>query len=186
MVDFLNREEALLVVVDVQERLVTAIHPDLYPASLRNMQVAIEAAGTLGVPIILTEQYPKGLGRTVPEIGVALEGKDVRRIEKTSFSCARDEGFLGAFAGTGRRQAVLVGMEAHVCVYQTAVDLLRAGHSVFVLDDAVCSRTVRNYESGLAAMRQAGCVVYSTESGVFQLLKAAGTPEFKKIASLLK
>jgi nicotinamidase-related amidase len=186
MVDFLKREDAFLAVVDVQERLVPAIHKDLLPVSLKNMQLAIEAAGTLGLPILVTEQYPKGLGRTIPDILQALEGKEYRLFDKVTFSCARDEAFLEAVASLNRRQAVMVGMETHVCVYQTSVDLARAGYSVFVLDDAVSSRYLHNYRSGLQALRDAGCTVFSTESAIFELLNVAATPEFKKIASLLK
>jgi nicotinamidase-related amidase len=139
-----------------------------------------------GPPIILTEQYPKGLGRTVPDVLQALEGKTYERIEKVAFSCARDEAFLSAIAKTVRRQVVLIGMEAHVCVYQTSVDLVNAGYEVFVLDDAVSSRFLHNYQSGIAALRDAGAVVVSTETAVFQMMKVAGTPEFKKISSLLR
>jgi nicotinamidase-related amidase len=186
MTDFLNREEAVLLVVDVQERLVPAIHKDLYPRALRNMQIAIEAAGTLGIPILLTEQYPKGLGRTVPEVMGALDGKEYRLVEKMTFSCARDEGFLSAVSELNRRQLILVGMETHVCVYLTSVDLRRAGYSLFILDDAVSSRFLHNYQSGLQALRDAGCTVISTETAMFELLKVAATPEFKKISSLIK
>lgn len=186
MVDFLNREDALLLVVDVQERLVPAIHKELYPNTLRNMQIMIEAAGTLGLPILLTEQYPKGLGSTVSEVLRPLEGKKFQRIEKLTFSCARDEGFLQAVAAANRKQVAIIGMETHVCVYQTSVDLKRAGYSVFVLDDAVSSRFLHNYQSGLQALRDAGCTVFSTETAVFQLLKVAATPEFKKVASLIR
>ena len=186
MVDFLNREDSLLLVVDVQERLVPAIHKDLYPRALRNMQIMIEAAGTLGLPILLTEQYPKGLGPTVQEILLPLDGKQFTRIEKVTFSCARDEGFLQAVAAANRRQILIVGMETHVCVYQTSVDLTRAGYSVFVLDDAVSSRYMHNYQSALQALRDAGCTVFSTETAVFQLLKVAATPEFKKVSSLIR
>ncbi len=184
--DFLNREDAVLLVVDVQERLVPAIHKELYPRALKNMQIMIEAAGTLGIPILLTEQYPKGLGRTVPEVLSALDGKGHRLIEKLTFSCARDEGFLDAVAGLNRRQVILVGMETHVCVYQTSVDLKRAGYSLFILDDAVSSRFLHNYQSGLQALRDAGCTVVSTETAIFELLKVAATPEFKKVSSLIK
>jgi nicotinamidase-related amidase len=186
MVDFLNREDAVLLVVDVQERLVPAIHEDLYQRSLKNMQIMIETADVLGLPIVLTEQYPKGLGPTVKEISIPLEGKNFRRIEKVTFSCARNETFLQAVTDLKRRQVVTVGMETHVCVYQTSVDLTRKGYSVFVLDDAVSSRFIHNYRSGLAALRDAGCTVFSTETAVFQLLKAAATPEFKKVASLIR
>ena len=182
----LNKEDAVLVVVDVQERLVPAIDKELYARSLKNFKIVIEAAGTMGIPIVLTEQYPKGLGRTVPEVLRALDGKSFERIEKVSFSCGRDETFLGAIAKTVRRQVILIGMETHVCVYQTSVDLMNAGYEIFVLDDAVSSRFLHNYGSGIAALRDAGAVVISTETAVFQLMKVAGTPEFKKISSLLR
>jgi nicotinamidase-related amidase len=182
----LNSKDAVLVVVDVQERLVPAIDKELYARSLRNFKIVIEAAGTLGLPIVLTEQYPKGLGPTVPDVLRALEGKTYERIGKVAFSCARDEGFLAAVMKTARRQVVLIGMETHVCVYQTSVDLVNAGYEVFVLDDAVSSRFLHNYQSGIAALRDAGVVVVSTETAVFQLMKVAGTPEFKKISSLLR
>jgi nicotinamidase-related amidase len=182
----LNREDAVLVVVDVQERLVPAIDKELYARSLKNFKITIETAGTLGLPVVLTEQYPKGLGRTVPDVLQALEGKTYERIEKVAFSCARDEAFLAAIAKTVRRQVILIGMETHVCVYLTSVDLINAGYEVFVLDDAVSSRFLHNYRSGIAALRDAGAVVVSTETAVFQLLKVAMTPEFKKISSLLR
>lgn len=186
MADFLNRDEALLLVVDIQERLAPAIHKDLYPRTMRNTQIMIETAGELGLPILLTEQYPKGLGATVPELLTSLKGKKYQKFEKVSFSCARDEACMQAVAAPNRQQMVVVGMETHVCVYQTSVDLIRAGYSVFVLDDAVSSRFLHNYESGLWALRDAGCTVFSTETAVFQLLKAAATPEFRKLVSLIR
>jgi nicotinamidase-related amidase len=182
----LTREDAVLIIVDVQERLVPAIDKDLYERSLRNFKIVIETAGTLALPILLTEQYPKGLGRTVPTVLQALEGKSHVLVEKVSFSCARDEGFLASVTRTGRRQIILIGMETHVCVYQTSLDLRNAGYEVFVLDDAVSSRFPHNYHSGINALRDAGVVVISTEAAVFQLMKVAATPEFKKISSLLR
>ncbi len=182
----LERDEAVLSVLDVQERLVPAIHRELYPRALKNMRIAIEAAGILALPILVTEQYPKGLGKTVPEIVEALEGKSYRTVEKVAFSCARDEGFLSALCGLNRRQVILVGMETHVCVYQTSVDLHRAGYSVFIADDAVSSRSLHDFQSGLQALRDAGCSVVSTETLLFALLGVAATPEFKKVTALIK
>jgi len=182
----LSREDAVLIVVDVQERLVPAIDRGLYERSLRNFKIAIETAGTLGMPILLAEQYPKGLGRTVAPVLQLLEGKSYTLVEKLTFSCGRDEGFLALLGRTERRQIVVIGMETHVCVYQTSIDLRNAGYEVFVLDDAVSSRFPHNYHSGIAALRDAGVVVISTESAVFQLLNVAATPEFKKISPLLR
>lgn len=158
MADFLNRDEALLLVVDIQERLAPAIHKDLYPRTMRNTQIMIETAGELGLPILLTEQYPKGLGATVPELLTSLKGKKYQKFEKVSFSCARDEACMQAVAAPNRQQMVVVGMETHVCVYQTSVDLIRAGYSVFVLDDAVSSRFLHNVRE--RAVGASGCWLY--------------------------
>ncbi|MEK7770119.1 MAG: isochorismatase family protein, partial [candidate division NC10 bacterium] len=174
-----SRNDAILVIVDIQEKLVPAIHAALGTRAIKNATVLIEAAAILGVPIVVTEQYPQGLGRTVPEILLALADRPYQLVEKVAFSCARDEAFSAAVSALGRRQVLVAGMEAHVCVYQTAVDLVRAGHAVFVLDDAVASRSLHNYQSALQALREAGCTVCSTESAIFQLLERAATPEFK-------
>lgn len=184
--DLVSRKDAILLIVDIQERLVPAIHPDLGARAIRNATVLIEAAAILGLPIVVTEQYPKGLGRTVPAILRALADRPYQLVEKVAFSCARDEAFRAALSTLGRRQVVVAGMETHVCVYQTAVDLARAGHPVFVLDDAVASRSLHNYQSALHALREAGCTVCSTESAIFQLLERAATPEFKQVAPLIK
>ena len=182
----LNREEAVLVVIDVQERLVPAIDKELFERSRRNIAIAVETAGTLGLPILLSEQYPKGLGRTVAHVLEALEGKPYELVEKISFSCARDERFLSALMKTRRRQVILTGMETHVCVYQTSLDLVNAGYEVFVPEDAVSSRRPEDHRGGIEAMRDAGVRVVPMETAVFHLLKEAGTPEFKKISSLLR
>jgi nicotinamidase-related amidase len=184
--DFLNRESALLLVVDVQERLVPAIDKELYPRSLKNMQIMIEAAGTLGLPILLTEQYPKGLGATVPEVLTPLEGKPYRRFEKVTFSCARDEGFLQAVGAANRKQVMIVGMETHVCVFQTTRDLVAMGYEVHVCADAVSSRTEEHRRVGLELCREAGAIVTTAETAIFDLLHEAATPEFRKVAPLVK
>jgi nicotinamidase-related amidase len=182
----LNRDDAVLVVVDVQERLVPAIDKDLYARSLKNFKIMIESAGTLGLPILLTEQYPKGLGRTVPDVLQALEGKKYERIEKVSFSCARDEGFLAAVAKTVRRQVVLIGMETHVCVYQTVRGLVERRAAVHVPRDAVVSRTAANRDVGLGLMERSGAVLTSTEVLVFDALHRAGSEDFKALSKLVK
>ncbi|MCL1926083.1 MAG: isochorismatase family protein [Syntrophorhabdaceae bacterium] len=182
----LNREDAALVVIDVQERLVSAIDSELYERSRRNIIVAAEAAGTLKLPILLTEQYPKGLGRTIPSILEALKGKVYETTEKITFSCARNESFLYTLVRTGRRQVLLTGMETHICVYQTAIDLVNAGYEVFVAEDAVSSRRIHDHRLGIEAMRDADVRVLPTEAAIYQLLETAGTPEFKKISSLLR
>ena len=182
----LNREDLALVIIDIQERLVPAIDNELYERLRKNVIIVVETAGTLKLPILLTEQYPKGLGRTISTIVEALEGKMYETTEKITFSCARNESFLHSLVRTGRRQVLLTGMETHVCVYQTAVDLVNAGYEVFVAEDAVSSRRLHDHRLGIEAMRDAGVRVLPMETAVFQLLEAAGTPEFKKISSLLR
>ena len=184
--ELVSRNDAILLIVDIQDKLVPAIHPDLGARAIKNATVLVEAAAILGVPIVVTEQYPQGLGRTVPEILRALADRPYRLFEKVAFSCARDEAFRATVPAMNRRHVMLAGMETHVCIYQTAVDLVRAGHAVFVLDDAVASRSLHNYQSALQALREAGCTVCSTESVIFQLLERAATPEFKQVAPLIK
>jgi nicotinamidase-related amidase len=181
-----ERATSVLVVIDIQERLVPAIDAELYGRALPNTLRAIETCRILDVPVIVTEQYPKGLGRTVPEVDTALSGLPHGRFEKVSFSCARDEAFLAHLASLGRKQVVLVGMETHVCVLQTAFDLAASGYGIVVLEDGVSSRAPSSWRSAIEAMRQAGALVLPTESFLFSLLREAGTPEFKKVSSLVR
>ncbi|MCR4442665.1 MAG: isochorismatase family protein [Peptococcaceae bacterium] len=177
----LTREEAVLMVIDVQERLAAAMK-DRERVVGRNC-VLISAASQLGIPVIATEQYPRGLGATVPEINDQL--KEGCKFEKMTFSGCTDQ-VLSCLEGMGRRKVILTGMETHVCVFQTARDLLNHGYAVFVAADAVCSRTEENYSSGLDLMREMGAVVSNTETILFDLLKEAGTSEFKFVSGLVK
>lgn len=183
-----RREAACLVVVDVQEALVRAMPADTMAAVTRNLRILAAAARTLHLPVLLTEQYPKGLGRTIAPVAEALAegGRPPVPIEKTDFGCAGVPAFRDALKATGRSTVVLTGVEAHVCVLQTALGLLADGYLVHVPTDAVCSRTAANRQIGLDLMARAGAVVTSTETVVFQLLGRAGTPEFKALAPLLK
>lgn len=174
----LDRARTALVVVDVQEAFRPAVGE--FDAVAANTAVLVQGARALDLPVVVTEQYPRGLGETVPEVAGHLDG--VRRVEKTVFSAARAEGFdLG-----GRDQALVCGIEAHVCVQQTAQDLLDAGVEVHVAADAVTSRTALNRRLGLEKMEASGAVVTSTEMALFELVERAGTPEFKTIQGLVK
>jgi len=173
-VSLLSRDRAALVVVDVQEgfRPYSAFAP--VAASCAKL---LEAARILAVPSIVSEQYPKGLGHTAPEVGLREEPV----IEKSVFSAARAEGFdLG-----GRDQAIVCGIETHVCVSQTVHDLLERGIEVHVPADAVGSRHEIDYERGLERMERAGAVVGTVEAALFELLERAGTPEFKAVQKLI-
>ena len=164
--------------VDAQEAFRPAVLD--FERVVRNAGVLVQGARALGLPVVATEQYPKGLGRTVPEVAEHLDG--VEPIEKVCFSAAAADGFDTG----GRRQALVCGIEAHVCVSQTAHDLLARGLDVHVARDAVSSRTEENREVGLRKMEAAGAVVTSVETALFELLGAAGSDEFKAVQRLVK
>ncbi len=178
----LDRERTALVVVDVQEAFRPAVNGFADVAS--NVATLVQGANVLGVPTLVTEQYPKGLGATVPEVAEHLDG--VSPIEKVCFSAADSEQFASGLSASGRDQVLLCGIESHVCVNQTADDLLGQGLVVHVAQDAVASRTEENRALGLHKMERAGAVVTSVEMALFELLRAAGTPEFKEIQKLVK
>jgi nicotinamidase-related amidase len=178
----LDRDRAVLVVVDVQEAFRPAVLH--FEEVAENVAVLVQGAHALRMPVIVTEQYPKGLGRTVPEVAQHLEG--VTPIEKVCFSAAGSDEFNSALAGSGRDQILLCGIESHVCVNQTAEDLLAAGREVHVVGDAVTSRTAANRDLGLHKMEQSGATLTSVETALFELLREAGTPEFKEIQRLVK
>jgi nicotinamidase-related amidase len=188
MITALSRDRAALLVVDIQERLVRAMPEDVLAQVLRNTAVLIEAAGRLGLPILVSQQYPKGLGATVPEVEAALAsaGPPVHRFDKLEFSAAAC-GELAALAPKlGRDQWILCGMETHVCIYQTARGLVARGHAVHVAADAVCSRTKASWRVGLGLVERAGAIVSSTEASVFDLLGRAGSDEFRALSRVMK
>ena len=174
----LQRDRTALVVVDVHEGFRRAI-PD-FERIARATATLIQGAEAMGVPVIATEQYPKGLGKTVPEVSERLPD-GAAPIEKVVFSAAEAEGFDLA----GRDQALVCGIESHVCVSQTAIDLLEGGTEVHVPLDAVGSRTEENKRVGLHKMERAGAVLTSVEAALFELLGRAGTDEFKEIQRLI-
>ncbi len=178
----ISRQKAGLLVIDIQEKLFPAIAGKETVA--QNAARLIRGASILQVPIFATEQYRKGLGATVPEIAALLG--TVPPIEKLSFSSCGAEGLLGCLKEKNIYDAILCGIEAHVCVCQTALDLLDNGFRVFVVADAVGSRTVENYRFAVGRMRDAGCIIVSTEMILFELLERAGTEEFKQILRLVK
>lgn len=175
----LDRERTTLVVVDVQEAFRKAV-PD-FERVAGGAATLVQGADAMGLPIVVTEQYPKGLGSTVPEVAERLP-EDVEPLDKVCFSAAEAEGFdLG-----GREQALVCGIETHVCVNQTALDLLEAGIEVHVASDAVGSRTDANRELGLARMERAGAVLSSVETALFELLRGSDAAEFKQVQELVK
>jgi len=178
----LIRAHAGLVVVDIQERLLPAIFEK--ERVQENAVRLVKGAAALQEPVFVTEQYRKGLGPTVPEIAAAIPG--FAPMEKLAFSACGAEGFVAALEGKKVSDVILCGIEAHVCVTQTCLDLLDRGLRVFVAADAVSSRTPENYGAGVDRMRAAGAVIVSTEMVLFELLEKAGTAEFKQILGLVK
>lgn len=182
---FVHRDTAVVAIVDIQERLLGALAEDRRASVVERACVAVDAALVLDVPVIVSEQYPKGLGPTVAAIRERL-GDGFAPVEKLVFSCGRSPEFREALERTGRRQVVLCGVETHVCVLQTAIDLQQAGFEVFVAADAVASRRDSDRDAALALLRQAGVTIGTTEMFVFQMLERAGTDAFKQIAKIVR
>src|SRR5262245_38614154 len=181
----LSRESAALVIIDVQERLFHAMDADHREEVMRNIKVLATTARRLALPTLVTEQYPKGLGHTLEELSQAL-GPQVPMIEKVRFSCCGVDEFRERLTGTGARQIILAGIEAHVCVLLSALDLLAEGYAVQVAADAVTSRTQANWRLAMDQLRQAGAVVTTTETVLFQLLRQGDTDEFRELARLIR
>lgn len=181
---FLERDKTVLVVIDVQEKLCVAMDHKVLHKLARNIGILLESARELAVPVIVTEQYVKGLGPTLAEL--KEKAADAPCIEKMAFSSCGSAEFVETLKATGRTQVIICGMESHVCVLQTVIELRDAGFTVHLVKDAVMSRDKRNWQTAVESMVLAGAVPTSTESVVFQLLKVAGTDEFKKLSKLVR
>jgi len=186
-VESLNFDPAnsLILSIDIQQRLAAAMDPDTMTRVRNKATAVLSAARLMDVPIIVTEQYPRGLGSTLPEL-LDLLGEAPGIIEKTSFSCHRVEGVRKSLADFAGRRVLVMGMETHVCVWQSVRDLLDVGHKVAVITDAVCSRTELDRSVGLELCRQAGATMISAESLLFVWVKDAKTEHFKAISRLVK
>lgn len=180
-----HSETSQLVVIDIQERLASAMPEKAVARVMDNTAVLLQAAKLLGVAVTRTEQYPKGLGETKPEISQHLDSKSAC-IEKTCFACTGSSDFTNRLSITRRPQIILTGMETHVCVLQTAIELHEQGFQVFVVEDAVCSRNKHRHKNAIARMRQASVIITNTESVVFEWLRDAKHEHFKAIAKLIK
>jgi nicotinamidase-related amidase len=178
----LNTENTVLVLIDFQERLFPVISAK--EKLLQNVVKLIKGAQVLEVPVILTEQYPKGLGPTIPEIKELLPG--LKPIEKVCFGCCDNEEFNKALESLKRKQVLVAGIEAHICVYQTAMALARKGYEVHLVTDGVSSREPENKAVALTRMSASGINLTSTEMALFELLKAAGGDKFKQISNIVK
>jgi nicotinamidase-related amidase len=180
---WLQQEQAVLVVVDVQEKLIPAMDERICGQLISHVNMLLEGFQAMNLPVIATEQYPRGLGKTIAELAAATEQQCV---EKIAFSCAGEPNFMAALEQTGARQVVLVGMEAHVCVYQTLIDLLDRGYCVHLVRDAICSRFKSDYQTAIAMAAQMGAVLTTTEIALFQLVGVAGSDAFKVVSKLAR
>jgi nicotinamidase-related amidase len=176
-----------LVIIDMQVKLATAMPPEAMQMATKNCSILAQAAALLNIPSVLTEQYPQGLGETLPEIKQQLKQQlgNSKAIAKTAFSACGEPKFNQQLQRENS-QIVLVGMEAHICVLQTALDLLQAGKTVFVVEDAVLSRNSDNKANAINRLQQAGCIITNTESVLFEWLGNANHEAFKLVSKLIK
>jgi nicotinamidase-related amidase len=178
----LTPETTCLVVIDIQEKLLPVMaEPDRV---VKNTGIMIQIAKALDIPILWCQQVPKALGPTVNELTLLLEG--IEPIEKSSFSCGGNETFITKLDAVKPKSAILCGIETHVCVFQTAMDLRQKGLAVHVVADATSSRTLENKHIGLDRMKQEGATITSVEMCLFELLKDAKHPKFRELAKLIK
>ena len=180
--DHPNIDQALLLVVDVQGKLARLM--DGAEAMIRQQQILIDGCRLLDVPVVWAEQLPDKLGPTVPELATRLEGLEPHA--KSSFGCCGDAGLLAAIRASGRREIVLCGIEAHVCVWQTAASLLRERYAVHLVCDAVSSRSSFNRDIAFRRMAAAGACLSNVEMVLFELMQSAEHPRFREVAALLK
>lgn len=176
----LKPADSVLVVIDIQEKLVPAMPAPIYLQMRAATEMLVKAAGLFGIPVLTTEQYPRGLGHTVDEL--ACSGA----IEKTTFGCCGEPAFMSALRETGRRHVIITGMEAHVCVYQTVLGLLAQDYRVHLVRDAVCSRKKDDFRAGVANAARAGALAVTAEMVLFQWLGDARHEHFRAVSALVK
>jgi len=179
----LSVDNTVLVVIDMQGKLAEIMHDK--ENLFANLERIIKGVLVLDLPIIWTEQVPEKLGPTLPQFSELLTGSS-NPIPKSSFSCCGVASFTDALESSGRKQILMTGIEAHVCVYQTTLDLLANGYEVQIVTDAVSSRTPENRNLALNRVKDAGAILTSTEMALFELLRVAEGPQFKQIAKIVK
>jgi len=172
-----------LILIDMQVRLASAMDVDAMQTISKNCSILLQSAKLLEVPALYTEQYPKGLGTTLSALEPHLT--DIPKVEKTTFSCS-DEPKFNRHLTSDRPQLILAGMEAHICILQTALSLIATHHQVFIVEDAIISRNPANKANAIHRLREAGCIITNTESVIFEWLKIAEGEAFKVISRLIR
>lgn len=180
----INREDTLLLMIDIQERLFVAMKESIQEMLKKNSAILLKTAGELKIPVIITEQYRKGLGTTLPELSSLCEGSP--NLEKLFFNCMKDEAINDKIVKSGKKTVILTGIESHICVFQTALTLINMNYNVVIASDGVASRRKHDWKTALKVLSKAGAVVYPTETIAFMLIEKAGTPEFKALSPLFK
>jgi len=180
----INKDDTLLMLIDVQEKLFRVMSPEVQENLKKNCNILMKTALEFNIPLIVTEQYRRGLGETIPEL-LSVAGA-APNLEKLHFDCMKDDTIRDAVISSGKKTIILSGIESHICVFQTALNLLDGGFNVIVADDAVGSRRKKDWRAALKALSAAGAVVYPTETIAFMIIEKAGTAEFKAISPLFK
>ena len=180
-----DAKQSQLLIIDIQKRLASAMPSDVIERVIANNNILLKAANELNIPVVYSEQYPTGLGNTLPVISKHFNNES-NSIIKTSFSCSGAEGFNEIIAKQKRQQIIISGIESHVCVLQSAIQLHRSGYSIYVVEDAICSRKKLNHKNAVERLRQDGIIVSNVESVLFEWLQNAEHPKFKNISQLIK
>lgn len=178
----LSAEDTLVLIIDVQDKLVSALEKNII---VNNTKKIAEAAKLLNIPVLLTEQYPKGLGNTVSEVRSVLP-ENTEVVEKTYFNALLEDGFLNKIKSFKKKQILISGIETHICVYQTASALVDAGFEVYVVKDACASRNKYEFKQGIEAMKANGVKISCVEIALFEWLRGAKNPKFKEVQALIK
>lgn len=185
MSKLLNANESLYIVIDLQEKLVKILEED--SKVIKNSQIIAKTSSILNIPIVITEQYKKGLGETIPEITSSVKKENVVFFEKNSFSALKEDGFLELLKKSGKKQIMISGIESHICVMQTALELSENGYQVFVIKDASASRDNNQLKLAMDRLNKNENIdVITTEMAVFELLKTSKNDHFKEIQALIK
>ncbi len=180
----INNDDALLLMIDIQEKLFQAMESNDQILLKKNAAILIKTAAEFNIPLIITEQYRKGLGETIPELK-QLTGESLN-LEKIHFDCMKNEEIKKEIMKSVNKTIIITGIEAHICVFQTALSLLSEGMKVVIASDGVASRRKHDCKAALRILSEAGALIYPTETIAFMLLEKAGTPEFKKLSPLFK
>ena len=175
--------KSLLLILDIQDRLALSVPGKVLNRVLKNTSLLVRSANILNIPLVVSEHNPAALGATERTISSNLKNHNI--FEKTSFSAAKSTDIMNAVSSHNRAQIILAGMEAHICVLQTAIDLMSAGYTVFVVEDSICSQRLENYQNALARLRQSHITTTCAESVVFEWLGDSENPHFKAVQDII-